>query len=272
MPSYLFSNCYPQYTKPYLAAHELSWPSYRYLGFFWMIMAALLVFGSIWHVLTRRGGGTVGTTLNKYSMKQLILERKTNKSGKTRGKSYSSPTLGQSFGLVVLFLLAFLLCYIGPDYIDPRTCTFGGECKPASSSGPPKTTFAPGSKRDTILSSYPDTDESAMNRLFPRQGLNPGGWAPCECIICALIFSFVMLTILPIICRDGPEPFFTQYRARQAAVDQRIPTWRCVLRHVSPLCPSRPQVVAIQHLCYPFLDRLGLQVSSLSPMREVQQC
>lgn len=140
-------------------------------------MAGLLVLGSIYHVLTRRGGGAMGAAVNKYSIKQVIWDRKRRRPGAT--KTHSSTTLGQTVAIVVLFAMTFCLCYIGVDYVDPRTCLFGGTCPAAASAAPPKTTFV--GKRE-LFAAEPDESISHIQKLFPRDGgkdLNAGGYAPC---------------------------------------------------------------------------------------------
>lgn len=41
---------------------------------------------------------------------------------------WSTPTLAQLFGLAVLLGFIFVVSYVGPDYINPQECMFGGIC------------------------------------------------------------------------------------------------------------------------------------------------
>ena len=120
------------FTKPYLDAHTLSFPSWRYAYYFWFILAALFLIWVAFHQLHLRGGA-LGAFLRKIGMRKLSLS-KSVKSGDGQAavnakRSRTTPTVGQMLGLALMLVFTFCLCYIGPDFINPRECMFGGECE-----------------------------------------------------------------------------------------------------------------------------------------------
>lgn len=96
--------------------------------------------------------------------------------------------------MTVMLAAIFCLSYIGPDYLSPTTCTWGGTCAAAVSQGPPKSTF--NAKRSIEINSEPSIPQPAARHIKPsvprdlvfrqhekrREGkwgnLNPDGWAP----------------------------------------------------------------------------------------------
>lgn len=121
------------FTKPYLDAHTLSFPSWRYSYYFWFILAALFAVWVAFHQLHLRGGAA-GAFLRRVGMRKLSFGNKT--AGLAPGDvtslkrpSWTSPTVGQMFGLALMLVFTFCLCYIGPDFINPRECMFGGACQ-----------------------------------------------------------------------------------------------------------------------------------------------
>ena len=122
------------FTKPYLDAHTLSYPSWRYSYIFWFVLAGLYVLWVAFHRLHIRGGA-LGASLRKLGMRKLGSSRQTaavKPASASAGKqpkpvrSWSSPTLAQLFGLAVMLGFTFCICYIGPDFINPTDCMFGG--------------------------------------------------------------------------------------------------------------------------------------------------
>ncbi|GAA5925650.1 ferric reductase family protein [Sporobolomyces koalae] len=206
------------FTKPYIDAHSLSIPSYRYAYILWFVIAGTLILWSIAYHLsgTGTGGSSLGAWFRKWSIRRITWTKRVgaasaNESGPghetargtqtTRKKVvWASPTFAQTITVLVLIASALCLTFIGPDYIAPTTCTFGGYCGYQSyygSSGPPKSTYR--TKRDIspfVPSSFAfDLDQTAPAPLqagFPcqesssqvktkpvkRGPLNPNGWAP----------------------------------------------------------------------------------------------
>lgn len=126
--------------------------------------------------MTRRGGGALGASVNKLAMQQVVWDRQ-RRSAPGKIATHASTSLGQAVAIVVLFVITFCLCYVGVDYVDPRTCLFGGTCPAAASAAPPKTTFA---SRAYFPEQPPVVTPPSFNKLFPRGDLNAGGWAPCS--------------------------------------------------------------------------------------------
>lgn len=79
--------------------------------------------------------GALGALFRKFGMRKITLGGgvaavKDAENGQVkRRRGWSSPTLAQIFGFLVFVAFCFCLSYIGPDYIEPRTCLFGSaEC------------------------------------------------------------------------------------------------------------------------------------------------
>ncbi|KAM0753167.1 hypothetical protein T439DRAFT_378880 [Meredithblackwellia eburnea MCA 4105] len=163
---------------PYSDAHSLSPPSWRYAYIMWMVLYGLLILWSIASHLSPPGSGRFGAILRKYSIRRIVFsgkrklgeQPKVNKKG-VRKRMVASPTIAQMFAIVALIALAFCLSLIGPDYLKPTTCTFGGTCPYqyayGNAGGPPKSSY--GGKR-----SLPDV----FHFLDKRGVNNPNGWAP----------------------------------------------------------------------------------------------
>ena len=121
------------FTKPYLDAHTLSFPSWRYSYYFWFILAGLFIIWVAVHQLHLRGGAA-GAFLRKIGMRKLSFGNSSTTAGDGQStvkarRSWTTPTIGQMFGLALMLVFTFCLCYLGPDFINPRECMFGGECE-----------------------------------------------------------------------------------------------------------------------------------------------
>ncbi|GAA6040169.1 hypothetical protein JCM8097_004161 [Rhodosporidiobolus ruineniae] len=169
------------FTRPYLDAHTLSLPTWRYAYILWFVIVGTLILWSAVYHLARfsSGGSALGAWFRKWSIRRITWTKTvggSEKGGKqasqfgldqtgvqeggaarTRKKVvWASPTLAQTIPLVVLVAAALCVSFIGDDYIAPTTCTFGGECgyqAYGASSSPPKSNY--------------------------KRGVNnPNGWAP----------------------------------------------------------------------------------------------
>lgn len=124
------------FTKPYLDAHTLSFPSWRYAYIFWFVLIFLFGVWTIMHQLHWRAG-FIGAAYRKYGMRKVTFGKKppprsagTNAAPPTkRRRNWTSMTISQLVGLVLLVAFTFVMCYVGPDFIQPRECMFGGECE-----------------------------------------------------------------------------------------------------------------------------------------------
>lgn len=131
------------FTKPYLDAHTLSFPSWRYAYIFWFVLIFLFAVWTVMHQLHWRGG-FIGAAYRKYAMRKVTFGKKpparsstsTNAGTTTtastpakRRRNWTSMTISQILGLVLLVAFTFIMCYVGPDFIQPRECMFGGECE-----------------------------------------------------------------------------------------------------------------------------------------------
>ncbi|GAA5873996.1 hypothetical protein JCM8547_001596 [Rhodosporidiobolus lusitaniae] len=202
------------FTRPYLDAHTLSLPTWRYAYILWFVLVGTLLLWSILYHLSGSGtgGSAVGAWFRKISIRRLTWTRSVGGGGlgldtsgvepegekaaaaqRTRKKVvWASPTLAQTVTVLVLVGAAVCLSFVGDDYIAPTTCTFGGECgyQAYYGTGPPKTTYRakralPGLNFPSFSSSSSflsdDSDSPAPPTpagIFKRGVNNPNGWAP----------------------------------------------------------------------------------------------
>ena len=192
---------------PYFDAHDLSYPSFRYIYLLWIIFGIVFVTWSVLHVLFRGSGGSSLTAfLRKYTIRRYALINGSKKNTHKHAKWFT-PTVAQMLTMLLILLASFCLSYIGPDYINPSTCTFGGECTAVGvTNGPPKSAYTRRSILKRRVSSwgtlhhlYPRAPQPqplpvvvapagaapVAPNLVPRAGvanatqrLNPSGWAP----------------------------------------------------------------------------------------------
>ena len=78
-------------------------------------------------------------------------------------------TISQLFGLSAFLALTFILCYVGPDFIRPSECMFGGECNYHPVNG----NSAPGRKRSLDLEQMVGTMSQLAKRRILRYGTKP---------------------------------------------------------------------------------------------------
>ncbi|BGP48271.1 hypothetical protein JCM10450v2_004143 [Rhodotorula kratochvilovae] len=159
------------FTRPYIDAHTLSVPTWRYAYILWFaIGGALLAWSAVYHLSgssTRTGGSALGAWFRKWGIRRITWTRRVGGAGsaaeekggdaaRSRKKViWSSPTVAQMLAVFTLIAVAVLASFVGDDYIAPTTCTFGGECGWSGSNGPPKS-----------------------NYRWKRGVNNPNGWAP----------------------------------------------------------------------------------------------
>ncbi|GAA5923686.1 hypothetical protein JCM1841_004827 [Sporobolomyces salmonicolor] len=153
------------FTIPYIDAHSLSIPTYRYAYMLWFILVGtLIIWSAAYHLSgTGTGGSPLGAWFRKWSIRRITWTKRVG-GGRTKevGKSqeeggrgattqtarkkvvWASPTFAQMITIGVLIVAALCLSFVGDDYIAPTTCTFGGYCGYQSyfgSSSPPKSTY-----------------------------------------------------------------------------------------------------------------------------------
>ncbi|GAA5896172.1 hypothetical protein JCM8208_007549 [Rhodotorula glutinis] len=159
------------FTRPYLDAHTLSKPTWRYAYILWFAIMGILVLWSLAYHLsgssTRTGGSALGAWFRKWSIRRITWTKRVGAGGTAAEKGetakgtgrkkvvWASPTVAQMIAVATLIVIAILASFLGDDYIKPTACTFGGECGFSGSSGPPKS-----------------------NYRFKRGVNNPNGWAP----------------------------------------------------------------------------------------------
>ncbi|GAA5953913.1 hypothetical protein JCM21900_003051 [Sporobolomyces salmonicolor] len=153
------------FTIPYIDAHSLSVPTYRYAYILWFILVGtLIIWSAAYHLSgTGTGGSSLGAWFRKWSIRRITWTKRVG-GGQTKevGKSqeeggreattqttrkkvvWASPTFAQMITIGVLIVAALCLSFVGDDYVAPTTCTFGGYCGYQSyfgSSSPPKSTY-----------------------------------------------------------------------------------------------------------------------------------
>ncbi|KAK4054460.1 hypothetical protein OIV83_000954 [Microbotryomycetes sp. JL201] len=173
------------FTIPYIDAHTLSPPTWRYAYILWFVVLGTLVIWSVAHRLagSGRGGSALGAVFRKFFVRRITITKKKKELDAETGKKvaigrkgvrFASPTFAQILTIMALIATAVCLSFVGPDYIAPTTCTFGGTCpyvSPSGQKGPPTSNFGRLARRanEELLASLP--------ALVRRQN-NPNGWAP----------------------------------------------------------------------------------------------
>ncbi|KAG0149940.1 hypothetical protein CROQUDRAFT_652916 [Cronartium quercuum f. sp. fusiforme G11] len=145
---------------PYLDAHVLSPPSWRYAYIFWIVLSVFLVIWTVLHQLNKYATSvshhpfrrqTSSTThhtfittrlLRSLSIRRLAPGSTSNKP--TRWYASTLLTFGQLITLLAFTGILLAVSLVGDDYISPTTCTWGGTCPvQVFNQGPPKSSYAP---------------------------------------------------------------------------------------------------------------------------------
>ncbi|PLW29817.1 hypothetical protein PCASD_25485 [Puccinia coronata f. sp. avenae] len=161
---------------PYLDAHVLSPPSWRYAYIFWIFIAALLTIWTVAFQLTRFAARRRATPLSpppsailvdqkprwnfhpiRWTRGLLIrrlIPNSTTLSARPDRISQIPPwylsniNIGQVISLLTFTIVLLAITLVGDDYISPTTCTWGGRCPvQVFNQGPPRSTYAPLSRR-----------------------------------------------------------------------------------------------------------------------------
>lgn len=112
-----------EWITAYLAIHMLSVPSRRYSFLLWIAVVLVFLVFALLH-WTGSKGGVVGAYWSKWSVRRRTWgkwETVTRRGQKIRKQPILLPSNAQLLCLGVLFTAAFLLSFLGPDYINPRT-------------------------------------------------------------------------------------------------------------------------------------------------------
>ncbi|KAL8278190.1 hypothetical protein RQP46_009363 [Phenoliferia psychrophenolica] len=117
------------FTIPYLDAHSLSPPSWRYA---YILVMVLMGIGALWSLafqLSPHLRGGIDASFRKFTIRRAVIggKKSVGPGGQEkRSRMRASPTIAQMLAIASLIVLAVCLSVIGPDYISPTTCTFGG--------------------------------------------------------------------------------------------------------------------------------------------------
>lgn len=117
--------------QPYIDAHTLSIPTWRYAYILWFVVVGTLVIWSLaYHLSGASHGGTAwGAWFRKYSIRRIAIRGKTKRKDAEGGKSvvvgrksvrWASPTFAQMAVVIALVAVALCLSFVGPDYISVR--------------------------------------------------------------------------------------------------------------------------------------------------------
>lgn len=169
------------FTRPYLAAHQLSHPSRRYPDYLWFGIITIFVIWSIEHILSRGGyNGSFGALQRKIGIRRFAfgpgskpkkpsppasssdssasslptpMPLKTSKPRKfipAARRLWTTPTVAQMVSMILMMGGIYAVCFWGDDYVDPDECFWGGKgcALSTTASSPPRTTYAV-SKRNT---------------------------------------------------------------------------------------------------------------------------
>lgn len=141
---------------PYLDAHVLSPPSWRYAYIFWIVISVVFVLWTVLHQLNKYA--TLHTKPNPTQARTSILTRffrsilirrlipTSASSPNQRSRWYASTllTFGQLLTLLAFSGIILAVSLAGFDYISPTTCTWGGPCAvQVFHQGPPKSSYTP---------------------------------------------------------------------------------------------------------------------------------
>ncbi|PBK96893.1 hypothetical protein ARMGADRAFT_962876 [Armillaria gallica] len=110
-----------QWITAYLVIHMMSDDSRRYAYIFWFCIAAIFLVFTLFH-LTRFRGGTAGAYWAKWAIRRRTWRGKL--ALKRNQYPVSLPPNGQLLCLALLPIVAILLCFAGPDYINPADGLF----------------------------------------------------------------------------------------------------------------------------------------------------
>lgn len=124
------------FTIPYIDAHTLSYPTWRYAYILWIAVGGGLVLWSIAYHLsgTRTGGSALGAWFRKWSIRRITWTKRVGGGDATVGASekgddaargrkkviWASPTYAQMICVVILIVVAVLASFAGDDYIKVR--------------------------------------------------------------------------------------------------------------------------------------------------------
>jgi len=184
------------FTRPYIDAHTLSKPTWRYAYILWFVIVGILVLWSVAYHLsgssTRTGGSALGAWFRKFSIRRITWTRRVGAGGAAAEKGeaakgtgrkkvvFASPTVAQMIAVATLIVIAILASFLGDDYIKvrplsaPSSVSVGaqGDLTDASSHRRQPTACTFGGECGFSGSSGPPKS----NYRFKRGVNNPNGW------------------------------------------------------------------------------------------------
>lgn len=137
------------FTKPYIVAHTLSRPTWRYAYCLYVLTFGVLV---VWSILSQLGkSSSISACFRKLAIRRLTFSgwsrpqrtAPTGEKAPARRIKWASPTVAQLVVVLGFVGVACALTFSGDDYVDPDECVFGGTCSQFSST-PQSNTAASG--------------------------------------------------------------------------------------------------------------------------------
>lgn len=115
-----------EWLTTYLLIHRLSFPSYRYTYLLWIAVVIVFLASVILHWYGRVCGSFVSALWKKWGYRQRTWRKKhslaqAKRKNRPHKQPLPLPSNAQLLGLLVLFVLSFVLSFVGPDYIAPGT-------------------------------------------------------------------------------------------------------------------------------------------------------
>ncbi len=138
------------FTKPYIVAHTLSQPTWRYAYCLYVLTFGVLV---VWSILSQLGkSSSISACFRKLAIRRLTFSgwsrpakaTPTGDKPPARRIKWASPTVAQLIVVLGFVGVACALTFSGDDYIDPNECVFGGTCEQQFSNTPQSNQAASG--------------------------------------------------------------------------------------------------------------------------------
>ncbi|TDL24793.1 hypothetical protein BD410DRAFT_718444 [Rickenella mellea] len=108
----------------YMFIHQQSHPSWRYAYILWLAILFVFLIFAVLH-LTGRRGGVVGAYWSKWSLRRRTFRKRhslavARRTGLPHKQPTALPSNSQMLALTILVAATAMLCFLGPDYIDPN--------------------------------------------------------------------------------------------------------------------------------------------------------
>ncbi|KAL5532743.1 hypothetical protein ACEPAF_4517 [Sanghuangporus sanghuang] len=167
----------------YLTIHSLSVNSYAYMFLFWFGVA-LVFFGLSWATWTGMRATSLGARWNKWALRRRTwrkkhtlkaIEEEARKKGvpvsAVHRQPKSLPSNAQIMTATVLVIVTLVICFVGPDYINPDLPLFDFSGSSSSSSS----SSSSGSTTKKARLTAPINDQT-MNAFIAHYNIQKSWW------------------------------------------------------------------------------------------------